>query len=154
MRLYMCVIWGKAVLTDSEEPFCQRSRMSYYEQTEGEKLVFFCPGASKVFIPLITTHTHMTAPIPHHNTQACVRLIPVIHQWTSPWSGRLISHQFIWLVTVFETWAVCLFFESCSHYSPTVSWVMDLGFDKWDKTIQIFAQYLVGKWFPGSWEKL
>ncbi len=61
----------------------------------------------EVFIPLITTHD-TTATIPHHNTHACVRLIPVIHQWTPPWSRKLISHQFIWLATVRERWAVCV----------------------------------------------
>lgn len=97
-----------------------------------KSLYFSAPKCRGLYSTNNNIHTHTTAPIPHHNTRACVWLIPVIVQWTSLWSSKLISHHFIWLTTVRERWAVrvCSFVctivcvlsvELCSCYSPTIS---------------------------------
>lgn len=94
--------------------------------TDGRWKACIClPQSVEVFIPLITTHK--TATTSHHNTHAYTYLIPVIHQWTSLWSSKLISQQFnldgdseweVSCVCVLVCLSVCAFYlelrSSCS----------------------------------------
>lgn len=80
--------------------------------TNGMKRLYSSAPECRGLYPT-NNNTHTTAPIPHHNTQACVRLIPVIRQWTSLRSSKLISHRFIWLTTVSERRAVCVCSCAC-----------------------------------------
>lgn len=75
--------------------------------------------------------------------------------------AKLISYHFIWLTTVSERWAlcvcVCYHLESCvvvTHQPSTKWFTMQIGFYRWEKTIQIFAQCLDGKLLPGSGKQL
>lgn len=45
------------------------------------------PRRVEIYSLLITTHTHTRQPSSLH---ACVQLIPVLWQWTSPWSCKII----------------------------------------------------------------